>query len=305
MRKFFFNILLYISLIFLVVYLYRYNYVDIKGISFNIPLLIVSTIFLWLGFLLSSLGWHRALAVHGINISRKEAVISHGMSVFSKFIPGKIWVILGRASKVSLNKHSMETASFASLKEQLVYLWLGLLQSIILVAGPMRSMGSVSLLAALLVGLSAFIFSDWFRRLTSHLYFKILKKELSIPPIAKGEILKLLATISLYWICWDIAFLLFVKSIFPEAPAITAFIFPMSVTMGVLALFTPGGLGVREGLITLGLVSLGLPLEIAAAASIAARLWFTTGELFIFTFAFLLNLKQKFNRKRAKALVEK
>jgi uncharacterized membrane protein YbhN (UPF0104 family) len=75
--------------------------------------------------------------------------------------------------------------------------------------------------------------------------------------------------------------------------------------MGVLALFTPGGLGVREGLITLGLVSTGLPLELAAAASIAARLWFTTGELFIFTSAFLLNLKQKFDAKRASVLIEK
>jgi uncharacterized membrane protein YbhN (UPF0104 family) len=296
MRKYFFNGLVYLSLVFLVVFLYRYNYIDVKGLRFNPFYLTGAIIFLWLGFFGSTLGWKKALLIHGVSISTRQAIVSHGLSVFAKFIPGKVWVILGRASKATLQGQSIRTASFASLKEQLVYVWLGLLQALIVFFVSHRNFELLLLILVLLAGLTLFNFSDWFRRISAYLFQKIFKKELDIPRVTPKELLQLIGYIALYWLCWDIAFWLFVKSIFPEAPILAAFVFPLSVTLGLLAIIVPGGLGVREGLIILGLSVYGIPVELATTISIASRLWYTTGELFIFVLALILDhVKRKSN----------
>jgi uncharacterized membrane protein YbhN (UPF0104 family) len=54
--------------------------------------------------------------------------------------------------------------------------------------------------------------------------------------------------------------------------------FGAAYLIGFLALFAPGGLGVREGIITLLLASY-LPGGLPAAVAVAARLWTTAIEL--------------------------
>ncbi len=59
-------------------------------------------------------------------------------------------------------------------------------------------------------------------------------------------------------------------------------VFPLSGTLGILAGFAPGGIGVREGLMVSCLVLAGFEITEAATISIASRLWFLIGESFIF-----------------------
>lgn len=286
MRKFFFNALIYVGLIFLVVYLYQYDYLSLTALHVNPIKLAASTLLLWLGFLASVLSWQRALRVHGISIPFKSALSSHGLSVFAKFIPGKIWVVLGRASKVSLEGHSLKMASFVSLKEQLVYIWLGLLLSLAIIFGPTGTKGLIALVVVLIVGLTLFNFSGWLRRLAEYLFRMIFKREFTIPPVSFTEALPMTRVTLLYWALWSSGFYLFVSAIHPAISPLIAFVFPLSVTLGLIAIIVPGGLGVREGIITLGLTSVGVPLEQATAIAIAARLWFTTGEAFVFLAGF-------------------
>ncbi len=290
MRKLFFNALIYISLAFLLAFLYKYNYIDVKGISFNPWLLGVSCIFLWAGFIGSALGWKKALSIHGIEVSRKEAISSHGLSVFAKFIPGKVWVILGRASKVSIIGHSLKTSSYASLKEQMVYVWLGLIQALVVFGVSHRNIELFVLVLLLIIALTLFNFSGWVRRIFAFVFKKVFKKELDIPRVGTKELFGLVGYIGLYWLLWDIAFWLFVSAVLPGCSILTAFVFPLSVTLGLLAIIVPGGLGVREGLIVIGLSAFGVPVELATAISIAARLWFLSGEVFIFILAFFFFL---------------
>lgn len=282
MRKFFFNALIYIGLIFLVVYLYQYDYLSIAALQVNPVKLVASTLLLWMGFLSSALSWQRALKIHGIVIPYKSALSSHGLSVFAKFIPGKIWVILGRASKVSLEGHSLKMTSFVSLKEQLVYIWLGLLLSLAIIFGPTGTHGLIALVLVLIIGLTLFNFSGWLRRLAEYLFQLIFKREFIIPPVTFTEALPMTRIILLYWALWSSGFYLFVSAISPSISPLIAFVFPLSVTLGLIAVIVPGGLGVREGIITLGLTTFGVPIELATTIAIAARLWFTSGEVFIF-----------------------
>jgi uncharacterized membrane protein YbhN (UPF0104 family) len=58
--------------------------------------------------------------------------------------------------------------------------------------------------------------------------------------------------------------------------------------IGILSLFAPGGLGVREGVLLLAL-KLVLPAAVAAVIVLAARLWTTAGELICVGIVFLLD----------------
>lgn len=298
-RKLFFNILIYISIAFLIYYLYKYNYIDIKGLSFDPVFLVLSVVFLWGGFFASTFGWKRILNAHGIPSRVRDSVVSHGLSVFAKYIPGKVWVILGRASKISISGFSLKTTSFASLKEQLIYLWLGLLQALLYLVVSESQVELLLLVVLLIIGLTLFNFSGWFRRIISFFYKKIFKKELEIPVVKTKEVLSVIGIIAFYWLLWDIAFWLFIRSTFSDVHFIVSFIFPLSISLGLIAVIIPGGFGIREGLIVVGLTSFGIPLELATTISIAARLWFISGEVFIFLLALALEkfgLRKK-NRK--------
>lgn len=293
MRKWFFNILIYLSLIFLVVYLFRYNYVDLKGIRFNYWYLSLSCIFLWIGFIASALAWRKCLVLHNMPVSGVKAVVSHGLSVFAKFIPGKVWVVLGRASKVSSEGVSLKTASYASLKEQLVYIWLGLALGSFFLLFQNGNWELLLIVFTLFLGLTVFNLSDWFRRLVALAYKKITKHEFDIPRISAKEIIALAGSVAIYWVLWSAGFWFFTKSIIADISPFVAFAFPLSVTLGLLAIIVPGGLGVREGLMVVGLTALGTPIDVAATISIAARLWFLSGEIFIFLLGLSINISQK------------
>ena len=159
-----FRILIYISLAFLVIYLYKFNYLNVQGLDLDPVYLIPAILLLWGGFMMSTLSWWKALCIHDIHVSKKMALVSHGLSVFAKYIPGKVWTILGRASFVAQNNQSMRNASYISLKEQLIYVWLGLVIGIgpILYYYPLN--GFVILVLALTVFFSLFLYSKRFHQ---------------------------------------------------------------------------------------------------------------------------------------------
>ncbi|MFW5657130.1 MAG: lysylphosphatidylglycerol synthase domain-containing protein [Bacteroidota bacterium] len=288
------RLLLYASLIFFGWYLYRLDYLVLEDVQIRIPWFLASLVFLFTGFILSSISWGYALKVHGYRIPALYAVFSHGLPVFAKYIPGKIWVILGRASYVASQKIPLKIASMVSLKEQLIYLTWGLLISILpvfLFTGN-TWFGLLILLSA--AGIIIVLFSPLFHRLLLNILARILKRPVDIPLINIADALKVSRVVVLYWICWTIAFYLLLISVFPQESALLmAFAFPVSVTYGVLAIFMPGGIGVREGILTAFLTAGGMPLENAVTLSILSRLWFVAGEIFMFFTAFAVKISGK------------
>ena len=89
------------------------------------------------------------------------------------------------------------------------------------------------------------------------------------------------------WLLFGLAFLIFVKSMAPASfhlyPTLTG-AFAFSLNVGFLAVFTPGGIGVREGVLVLLLSSL-FPLPVSTLISLLSRLWMTAGELLCFLVA--------------------
>lgn len=295
-----FKILLYCCIFIVVYYLFSFDYLILNTIQFDYFNLSISIFFLCLGFFLSTVSWQKILSVHNIKIDKKLAVYSHGISVFAKYIPGKIWVILGRASIVSEKGQSLALLSTISLKEQLIYLFIGLLISSIILPFLKISVLIIIIVVTSMAALALFLFSKLIHNKIVKLINRVLKKTVNIPYINLQDYLKSYFYILLYWFTWSVGFYFFVKSIHPDVSIIAAFFFPVSVSYGLLAIFLPGGIGVRESIIAFLLIKIGIEPTLAISISIVQRLWFILGEIFIFSLGLIL--KQKSGKKKEKKI---
>jgi len=244
---------------------------------------------MFFGFFLTAVSWWFILKQHGIEIGIKKSIISHGLYVFTKYIPGKVWVILGRAGAVSkYSGVSINELGVISLKEQFVYVIWGLIFGLV----PVIVIFGFGLYAVIVVltitGLLLLFFSKPIHRLGILILSKLFRKPIDIPYINLKTATKVSGFIILYWLSWSVGFYFLLFSVFEDAPILSAFSFPLGVSFGVLVLFLPGGIGVRESIITGFLVSIGVTLEMAITISVLQRLWFICGEVFIFVLSLVL-----------------
>lgn len=285
------KIFIYGSLIALLIYLYNIDYLTIQSIEFNYFNLFISILFLFAGFIFSALSWQYALNLHGIKIKAKKALVSHGLPAFTKYIPGRVWTILGRAALVQNKDNNIKLLSFISLKEQLIYLCLGFLISIypILQTEKIREYSVIIILLSALMFLLLFsrTLQNWFE----NIWNKIFKKQINLPKINIKEFFKLSLVILFYWFLWTIGFYFLLLSVFETTSFYYAFALPLSISISLISIIFPGGIGVREGIITLFLISNGVQAELAISFSIISRIWFLIGEIFIFCTALILKRK--------------
>lgn len=120
---------------------------------------------------------------------------------------------------------------------------------------------------------------------------KVIKKKDLVIPITYGQMVKVVLLFILNWIIVGIGFYMLTCSIYPilmSEMLYTARIFGLSCIIGILAFFAPSGLGVREGILVLGL-SLIMPQEYAVIISLVSRLWMTVSELALIGIVFVVN----------------
>lgn len=280
--KRFSSILIYVSFGFLIYYFNKKGFIDLRELNINIPLLVLSVFLLWVGFLMSALSWSQALIVYGERISRNKAIYSHGLQIFAKYIPGKIWTILGRASLAAPSNTSFKKYSFISLKEQLIYVWTGLIISIV----PLLVFYDLNLyfllVCLLLVFLTGILFNKWFHNLSIRIIRKVSSKFPEIPFLTLSDSKSIIFFCLGYWFLWMAAFYLMSLSLFNDVPVGVSLIFPLSVTIGLLAIIFPGGVGVRESILTGFMVLIGIPSIQSGTIAMFSRFWFIIGELLMF-----------------------
>jgi len=284
--KRFFNILFYLSIIIFVIYLTQVDYLVFSDIQLNYWYLGLATLFLWAGFYFSTQSWWYALKIHKIHIPRKTGLISHGLSIFAKYIPGKVWVILGRASYVAKDSEiSGKDSSIVSLKEQLIFIMTGMLISFFPILYFDFPWYIPWIIVSTSVGIAVFLFIKPIHNVIQNILSKLFKKPIDIPLISVSKALKLGLYTILYWGCWILSFYFLIQAVGIHDSFVSAFIFPISAIYGILAIIVPGGIGVREGIMVSLFVFLGVETSQAVSFSVLARLWFVCGELFIFFMA--------------------
>ncbi len=285
------NIFIYVSLSFLIIFLAKKNYFDLPNVS-SYFFLIVAIILVICGMLGNAFAWQRILALNNYKVTYKDSLISMGISVFGKYIPGKFWMILGRSSYIS-EKYGYPLGKISSISffAQLISIWAGL---VIGISGIMIDIDIpiwMIILSFSFVMLLLLFITPIFQKiiLPKAVPIRILNK-IIIEDISLKQFVKASPYFAISWVLYLLGFYYFSIGIIDDSfNFVMAFTFPLAASFGILTFFAPGGLGVREGLLFALLVASGLFQKDATTISVTSRLWFLIGETFIFILAVILN----------------
>jgi len=285
-----FKILVYVSLLFLVVALYKADYLVVPQVL-SVSALLASLLLLFTSLILHALCWREILRKSGYDVRTSDCVAGTGMSVFGKYIPGKIWPVVGRAAYIAGNSpYRVGELSAMSLNAEFVLHWMGLIFGAIglLVIGGFGTWGILTL--CLWAGLTVVIFNSFFHSTAERVVKRVLKKDVRIPSLTVRSVVSVMPWFLLHWVVLLIAYDVFVWSLTGGGvPWAAGFGYALAKTLGVMAVIVPGGIGVREGVLVGYLNMAGYTLQEATTISIASRLWALAGEIFIFVVGVVLS----------------
>lgn len=247
---------------------------------------IVGLLIIWFPYLLAPLLWGVILKRIGSSVTVLNAFIAWSLSNIAKYAPGKIWHLLGR---------------FSLLKERASYLG----ESILIEVSANLSAAFFAALTARFYGLRvkgfelvffagsalAFIFAVYppLLQKSLRLALKFFKKEYAVPKnLERRFYIPLILFYYVFWWLYGIGFFVFLKGM-GEGGSIPLYtgIYAVAWTLGYLSFVTPGGLGVREGILIFLLkphLSPGMPVITA----ILSRISIILCELFLFFLGLLL-----------------
>jgi uncharacterized membrane protein YbhN (UPF0104 family) len=292
MKKWY-NILFYVSILFIIPYLLLNDLLKIP--SFNSYRdFVFSFFFLVAGFIFLIVSWYATLKTAGYEISFKNAYLSVGYSIYGKYIPGKIWFILGKAAYIDkIYKFGLKKLGSYSLYNEIFSIWIGLLiaLSILLFYGLNFQYFKLLLILCLLLMAG---FTKNFVALTQNLLNKILKQNIELPYLSLIRILKITPCFILDWFLRGVGLFFLVESILPgEAEFFMISFLPVAGIAGILSFIAPAGIGVREGVLTTLLANKGIPVTDAISVAVFSRLWFLGGESIIFLSALFVNKQNR------------
>jgi uncharacterized membrane protein YbhN (UPF0104 family) len=216
----------------------------------------------------------------------REAMAAWLGSNLGRYLPGKIWQLTGLAAYLRARGDSGATGVAVSLALQAVTLLTGLAigvafagSELVTAVGPWRLLLLVVFL--LLCAQPAAI------RALTRLGGRVLREpgsgDIPLPQRDLGVVVLLLVSV---WAVTGLGFWALLHGLVgPGGPSmlVATGVYAASYVIGYLVLIAPGGLVVREGMMTGLLVSLAsMPVGVAAAVAVAARLWMTLAEVIAF-----------------------
>ena len=202
-------------------------------------------------------------------------------SNLARYVPGNVWSFVGAVELARREDVPRRTTLAVMTLAQLLSVGTALLIGLpVLVAGKVR-VGPAVALGGLAVALAAVLGVALRHRIAALLrrrYPEVGARELAPSPRVAAA---LAAGYGLYWVVTGLAFAGLIRSLRPlaasEVPLAVA-AYAAAYAIGFLALFTPAGLGVREGVLTVVLVQI-MPAGAALAVALLSRLWMMLVEL--------------------------
>lgn len=274
------NIIFSVAVIaFCVVYASRLDWSRLSGLRFNLPAMILSLIAGVCYLFLSAFIWIRMLFRLNPSVRASWDLLAvYAKSWMGRYIPGKVVWIAGKihfASRFGIPVSQLGVTSFLEAGVQMAtQLVISLV--IVLIDGHFGmlpdSLRLITIIA--IIGLLVALAPPVFNILTSTL-LRVMRRStehnIRVTWTAIGEMTGLY---SIGYLLLGLTYFFSLKSFIPTlAPSLFAFTtagISIAGTMGILALFAPSGLGVREGFIVLFL-SLAMPVELAVVAAIVLR----------------------------------
>lgn len=285
-----------IFMILVVFFLGKYfvsNYEDIKALDIQLDwkIFVLSMLLYFVYKLTLSCLWHYITYLNGANIRLRDAVVAYLYSILGKYIPGKVFMLAARIPPYDEKGVPMRKVTICFLLENVcTLLGAAFLFLISLFFFPNDILSdykyvTIGLVIAFFICINPKII-NFFLRIVG----KVMKKDDMEIPMSYLDMIKVVLLFILNWIIVGTGFYMLVVSIYPVPASELLFVggvYGLAAIIGILAIFTPSGLGVREGIIAIGL-ALVMPEEYVVIVSLISRLWATIAELILIFCAFLV-----------------
>jgi len=266
--------------------------------------LILSTLLFAFSYFIQIWAWYLITLRLEIALSSSDTLKSWFYSQLGKYLPGKVWVLLGRFYFYESKGKSKEAVSVALYLEMatmtmaagLVFLAALICYRELWPSYPWKQSGWLVFLFFL--GLGS-VHPRVLEKILNWFLARLNRERVSLS-MSYGNILWILSVCIVCWIVGGIGFCFFVDSVYPASLRYILFLtgaLAISNILGLLAIFAPIGLGVREGALVYFL-SFMMPTPVAVIISILTRIWMTLIEIGLIGVVYLLGQRQKQEEKK-------
>lgn len=271
-----------------------------KIMNVNIGIFIVSMLFYFVYKITLASLWHYITKINGCSIKYEKAVTSYLYSILGKYIPGKVFMLAARLTYYKEEDAPLSKVTVCFFIENVcTLLGAAMLFIVSLFFFPNELLENYKWLTLLLIVAFFVCIHPKIINFVLQLIGKIFKKNLEIP-MKYSQMLKVVLLFIGNWLIVGFGFFILTKSIYPAVEwsqlLYCAGIWGVSAIMGILAIFAPSGLGVREGIIVAGLMLI-MPQSDAMVISVVSRLWQTIPELLLVVMAFVYSRIRKLSGK--------
>lgn len=269
--------------------------IPFKELKLDFSLLILSFFLLFLTFLIFVAAWRSILKSLGETLGFSSSFWIMTASQMGKYVPGKIWFILGRIYMAKQEKLSGVNVALSVLVETILTLLCGMILVVISIFLSQAKIHIPLWSLFLLVVAGIVILHPSILNTITNFFLRLFKKDTIHIPFS---FTRMLALSIYYWGLWAtqiIGFFFLVNSIYRVSIihyASIIFVYTTSWIVGFIAPFAPGGLGVREGIMSLGLSTI-MPPGLAIGISFLTRIWITVFEVIIFVIGFIVKPGKK------------
>ncbi|MEP7345052.1 MAG: lysylphosphatidylglycerol synthase domain-containing protein [Gemmatimonadaceae bacterium] len=224
--------------------------------------------------------WRRTVAAWGERLAWGDAARIWFVSNLGRYLPGKVWQ-LGAMSAMAHDKGvSPMAAAGSALVVNLINVLAGIGVVAVTGAEHLQARGAALALALVLgVGILAM---PWLLPRVAALASAVLGRSLEVPLLPQRALWTAAVGCVMAWVLYGVAFRIFVQGVLGSAPgALASYIavFTGSYLVGYIAIFAPGGIGVREKSLVSSLGRLALPPGAAGIVALTSRLWLTALEI--------------------------
>lgn len=250
--------------------------------SFEGGWLALSFVLLLCGLVASAVIWRRVLAAFDHDVALVPLARVWFVSSLGRYIPGKVWQLLGVADMA----RALGIDAVTSITSLAIYMLYATLSALVLGVYLFPLGASAALDAPLLVArwvapVALLLLHPALVRGALRIAERLLRRELRPWRGSIVDAATLLAMCVGQWLVYGAAFHAFTASLTDAPIALFPHLvasFALSFVAGYVVVIAPAGLGAKEGALAL-LLSSVMPLGVAAAVAIGARLWTVTGEV--------------------------
>jgi len=202
----------------------------------------------------------------------------------AKYIPGGIWFALGRIHLGKGDKLRAETIGISVIIEAGLTFLVGILLFILSIYfSRYANINNFLYIVPAFIFFIIVLYPPLLNKLINFALV-ILKRPLVNLRITYLQLLQLSVYFLGLWIAQIVGFYFLINSIYPiniSKVSHLAAAYTLSWMSGFVVIFAPGGLGVREGVMSL-LLSSFIPSPLAIAISFLSRVWITVFEIVVF-----------------------